>query len=119
MNGNNTKKLSLRDVLILQTVIAVYSCSTVVAKFAAGQELFTLPFLLLYGVEIGILGLYAILWQQVIKRVDLSIAYANRSVGILWSLLYAVIFFQEPITLKNVIGVIIVMIGTIIVNTDE
>lgn len=119
MNGNNTKKLSIHSVLILQAVIAVYSCSTVVAKFAAGQELFSLPFLLLYGMEIGFLGLYAILWQQVIKRVDLSIAYANRSIGILWSLLYAVIFFEEQITLKNVIGVIIVMTGTIIVNSDE
>lgn len=119
MNRNNTKKLRIRSVLILQAVIAVYSCSTVVAKFAAGQELFRLPFLLLYGLEIGILGLYAILWQQVIKRMDLSTAYANRSVGILWSLLYAVIFFQETITLNNVIGVIIVMIGTIIVNSDE
>ena len=35
--------------------------------------------MLLYGAEIGVLGIYALCWQQVIKRVELSVAYANRA----------------------------------------
>ena len=62
--------------------------------------------------------MYAILWQQMIKRFDLSIAYANRSMAILWSLIWAVVFFHEKITLYNVIGVVIVLAGTMLVNAD-
>ena len=53
--------------------------------------------------EIIILGIYALIWQQLIKRIDLSIAYANRSMAILWSMIWAVIFFGEIITIKNII----------------
>ncbi len=33
-------------------------------------------FVLCYGVEILILGVYAICWQQIIKKVDISVAYS-------------------------------------------
>ena len=68
--------------------------------------------------EILILGFYAIAWQQIIKRCDLSVAYANRSMAILWSLVWTVIFFHESLTVKNIIGVLIVFAGTMIVNSD-
>ena len=38
--------------------------------------------------------------------------------AILWSLVWAVIFFHEKITVNNVLGVLIVLAGTILVNTD-
>ena len=39
--------------------------------------------------------------------------------SLLWAILWAIVFFHEEVTIKNVIGVIIVIIGTIIVNKDE
>lgn len=74
------------------------------------------PFLLLYGAEIGVLGIYALCWQQVIKRVELSVAYANRAMALLWSLLWAVLLFGEQITVKKLIGVGLVLAGTLIIN---
>ena len=68
--------------------------------------------------EILSLGFYAIAWQQIIKRCDLSVAYANRSMAILWSLVWTVIFFHESLTVKNIIGVLFVFAGTMIVNSD-
>ena len=73
-------------------------------------------FLLLYGAEIGVLGIYALCWQQVIKRVELSVAYANRAMALLWSLLWAVLLFGEQITVKKLIGVGLVLAGTLIIN---
>ena len=87
-------------------------------RSASGQQPLSLPFLVYYGVEILILGIYAIAWQQIIKRCDLSVAYANRSMAILWSLVWTVIFFHEALTVKNIIGVLIVFAGTMIVNSD-
>ena len=54
-----------------------------------------------------------------IKRVDLSFAYANRAVAIAWSMLWAAVIFGETITAQNLIGVGIVLIGTMLVNTDH
>ncbi len=112
------KRISLKNILILQLVIIIYTLSGVAAKGASGYETLSWQFIFFYGLEIAILGVYAILWQQIIKRFDLSIAYANRSMAILWSLVWAVIFFHEKITVNNVLGVLIVLAGTILVNTD-
>ena len=112
------KKISPKLILALQLVVMLYTLSSVVAKMASGQAFLSLPFIVYYGVEILILGFYAIAWQQIIKRCDLSVAYANRSMAILWSLVWTVIFFHEALTVKNIIGVLIVFAGTMIVNSD-
>ena len=112
------KKISPKLILALQLVVMLYTLSSVAAKLASGQAALSLPFFIYYGVEILILGIYAIAWQQIIKRCDLSVAYANRSMAILWSLVWTVIFFHESLTVKNIIGVLIVFAGTMIVNSD-
>lgn len=113
------KKKFIKNIIILQVIILIYTLSTVTAKFASNEEFLSLKFILFYGLEIFILGVYAILWQQIIKKFEISVAYANRAMSLLWSIVWAIVFFGEQITLKNVIGVIIVIIGTIIVNSDE
>ena len=97
------KKISPKLILALQLVVMLYTLSSVAAKMASGQAFLSLPFIVYYGVEILILGFYAIAWQQIIKRCDLSVAYANRSMAILWSLVWTVIFFHESLTVKNII----------------
>ncbi len=112
------KKVSFKMILVLQLVVMIYTLSSVMAKLASGYDALSLPFLFFYGVEILILGIYAIAWQQIIKRCELSVAYANRSMAILWSLIWTVVFFHEVLTVKNIIGVLIVFAGTMIVNSD-
>ena len=113
------KKIKIKDIIILQIVIAIYTLSTVFAKFASAEEFMSFKFILFYGIEILILGLYAIIWQQLIKKFDISVAYANKAMGLLWSIIWAILIFKEIITIKNIIGVIIVIIGTIIVNSED
>lgn len=108
----------LKNIIVLQAVVVVYTLSSVVAKLATGRELFSLSFFLFYGLEIVILGIYAILWQQMIKKFDLSVAYANRAMALLWSALWAVILFHEGLSVKQMFGIVLVIMGTVIVNTD-
>lgn len=119
MKEKETKKISIKSILLLQLVVVIYTLSSVAAKGAAGFEVLSWQFVFFYGLQIAVLGVYAILWQQMIKRFDLSVAYANRAMAILWSLIWAVVFFHEKITLNNVIGIVIVLAGTMLVNTDE
>ena len=111
--------ISIKNILILQAVVVIYTLSSVVAKFATGQEMFSFSFFMFYGLEIVILGVYAILWQQMIKRFDLSVAYANRAMALLWSAVWAIVLFRDTLTLKQVFGIAFVVLGTIIVNSDQ
>ena len=113
------KRIIAKNMLILQIIIFIYTLATVAAKFASGESFLSFKFIMFYGIEILILGVYALLWQQIIKKFEISVAYANRAMSLLWSLVWAIVFFNEEITLKNIIGVIIVIAGTIIVNSDE
>lgn len=108
----------VKNVLVLQAVVVVYTLSSVIAKLASEEKLFSLSFFLFYGMEAAVLGIYAILWQQMIKRFDLSIAYANRAMALLWSALWAVVLFHETISTKQIFGILLVILGTMIVNTD-
>ena len=113
------RKLTVGMALLIQLVVMIYTLSGVMAKLASGHGFLSFKFILFYGLEILILGVYAIIWQQIIKRVDLSVAYVNRSVALLWSMLWAVLFFKEKVSVQNIIGVLIVLAGTIIVNTEK
>ena len=64
------KKITLKDILILQAVIAIYTLSTVMAKLASGHHTLSLNFFLFYGAELAILASYALLWQQMIKKFE-------------------------------------------------
>ncbi len=118
MDKGQTKRIGLRDILLLQAIVVIYTLSGVAGKFASRYAFLSPGFILCYGIEILILGVYAILWQQIIKRFDLSVAYANRSIALLWSMIWAVLLFHETVTVKNLIGVVIVIAGTMIVNGE-
>ena len=106
-------------ILFLQAAVVIYTMATVVSKYASGQAFMSVKFLMLYSLEIFILAVYAILWQQAIKEIPISVAYANRAISLLWSLFWAVLFFGENISIQNLLGVFIVILGTVVINLDE
>lgn len=118
-NTNALPKVSWKHLIFLQGIVMIYTTSGIFAKLASNQTFLSLEFIVLYGMEIVVLGIYAILWQQIIKHIDLSVAYANRSIAIIWSMLWASILFHEQITPQNIIGVLVVVLGTMIVNSDN
>ena len=113
------KHIRWQDLLMLQAVFLIYSISSVVSKFASGRELFSMGFLVLYGLDVLVLGIYALLWQQVIKKFELSIAYANKAITLLWALVWGIVIFHEQITAGKVIGILLVMAGIFILNSDS
>ena len=113
MNG----LIKIKDIALLQGVIIVYTISSVMSKEASASGDDLLRFLFFFGMEFVILGVYAILWQQMIKRFELSVAYANRSMAVVWSMVWAVFFFHDTITIQNLVGVVLVVAGTFIINT--
>ena len=112
-------QIKWKSILQLQAVVIIYTISSVMAKTATTHEDNKIMFLFFFGMEFIMLGVYALLWQQMIKRFELSVAYANRAMAILWSMIWAVIFFKEQITVRNLLGVAIVIAGIMLINTDK
>lgn len=117
--SNQNKKSRLLWLFILHALICFLSFGGVLSKLAAGQEFLSLPFIGLYVAEIFILFVYAILWQQVLKRLPLTLAFANKSVSMIWATTWGVLFFNEVVNTQMLIGIGIVLVGVLIVVTDH
>lgn len=109
----------VKDILMLQAVFFIYSINSIVAKLASGQESFGMAFILLYGLEAAILGIYALLWQQIIKKFELSVAYANKAVVLIWAMIWGSVLFKEQITLPKIAGILLVIAGIVILNSKK
>ena len=107
--------------MLLHGTLLIYAVVSVFAKMAglymsAQQWSMTLVFLFL---EVCSLGVYSILWQQVLKRMPLGFAFANKAVCTLWTLVFGRLIFGETITWGKAVGIIVVLIGVILVVTDH
>mgnify|MGYP003308419161 CR=1 FL=1 len=116
--GIKVKKTGIKQIILLQAIVAIYTVSGIMAKFASAAE--TLEKIIwFFGLDLLFLGIYAICWQQMIKIFPLSVAYANRAMALLWSAVWAKIIFGEQIGVRQMIGIAMVVLGTIVVNTDQ
>lgn len=67
---------------------------------------------------IALLGIYALGWQQIIKRLPLTFAYANRAVTVVWGIVWGALFFNEPVTPLKMLGAGIVLVGVVLYATS-
>lgn len=100
--------------LLLHFILLLYSMTSIFSKKAAGTEFLSIQFCFYYGMVILLLGLYAIGWQQIIKKLPLTTAFSNKAVTVFWGLIWGLLFFQEKITLGKIIGVIFVIVGVVL-----
>ena len=106
-------KSKLKTLFALHLLLMVYSMSGICSKKAADVEFLSPEFCIYYGLIIFLLGLYAIGWQQIIKRLPLTTAFANKAVTVVWGLIWGLLFFSEKITIGKIAGVILVIAGVI------
>ncbi len=107
-------KEKIKVLFLLHLMLMIYSMSGICSKMAAKQEFLSFPFCLYYGAIILLLGFYAIGWQQIIKRIPLTMAFANKAVTVVWGLIWGLVFFQEKITVKKVLGALLVIAGVVL-----
>lgn len=116
--GVNMRKIGMKQIVLLQAIIIIYTISSIMAKFASGGETIE-RIILFFGLNLLFLGIYAICWQQMIKIFPLSVAYANRAMALLWSAVWAKIIFGENISGRQMLGIGLVIVGTLIINTEK
>ena len=85
--------------------------SGIFSKLASGYPFMSAGFIICYGGMVCVLGVYAIGWQQIIKRLPLTTAYANRAVTVVWGIVWGTVLFGEPVTWQKVLGAVVVLFG--------
>lgn len=108
-----------KALIALHVLLAVYSLSSVCAKLASGFEFMSFGFIGCYAGMIALLGVYAVGWQQIIKRLPLTYAYANKAVTVLWGIAWGVLLFHEQISALKLLGAAVVLAGVVLFSLAE
>ena len=109
-----------RAFLALQLLLLCYALSTVMQKLAAQQEFMSLRFLLCAAGMFLFLGIYALGWQQVLKRLPLTVAYAtSKAVVFLWMLVFGALLFHERVSVRQLLGCALLMAGVVLFALAE
>lgn len=103
-------------IVLLFVTFFVYSLESVFSKLASGYETLSLKYCLFFGCVIAVLGIYAILWQIILKLMPLNRAFPYKSLSIIYILLFSVLLFGETITINNIIGASLIIIGLIVLS---
>lgn len=106
------KETNRAKVLIaLHALLLLFSTSGIFSKLASGYPFMSAGFIICYGGMVCVLGVYAIGWQQIIKRLPLTTAYANRAVTVVWGIVWGAVLFGESVTWQKVLGAVVVLFG--------
>ncbi len=89
----------------------LYACVTLFSKYTSQQEMGSVAYCLGLAGAIGVMGTYAICWQQILKRVELSTAYMFKGTSLIFIMLFAFALFGEQITLMNIVGAVLIVLG--------
>ena len=103
-----------KTLFALHLMLMIYSVSGICSKMAGQYPFLSLEFCFFYGNIILLLGFYAIGWQQIIKRLPLSIAFANKAVTVVWGTVWGVLFFEETLSVGRLVGAAMVIAGVVL-----
>lgn len=92
-------------------VFLIYSCTSVFTKLASMQEFLSVRYLLFLAGAVVVMGIYALIWQQILKRMPVSDAYMWKGSTVIFTLALSALLFGECITWMNVLGTLLIVSG--------
>lgn len=111
------KYIPLHLTILLFSLTSVFSKAASVCYNRGGlQDPMLWLFLFLMMANCGV---YALAWQVVIRKFDLNVAYANRTVYLIWVQVWAVLIFRESLCASNIVGLLVVIAGVLVVAFHE
>lgn len=112
--------LTYKSVVMLLGVNLLYALVSLLAATVARLPLFSSMFLLGVGGVFVLFGLYAIVWQQLLKRLPLSLAYMFKGTSLLFVLLLSALFLGDAVTWQNLVGATLIIVGIVLfARADE
>ena len=97
----------------MHLLLLVYSLCSIFSKNAAHEPFLSLMFILLYLRNARYSFIYAVGWQQILKRLSLSMAFANKANhgdrGMVWGFFIGSLF--PPL---KILGAAMVIVGVVL-----
>lgn len=110
--------MKLKDVIFALIIYTIFPLSSVFMKIASTKEIF-IEKGFYFGFSILTLGIFSLLYQKLLKNVDLIKAYIFKSFSLIWNIIFGVMLFQEQISINMICGIVIASIGVIITLTGQ
>ena len=106
----------VKNLFLLHLLLFLYSMCSICSKKASGYDFLSMGFIIFYGGMILLLGIYAIFWQQIIKRLPLTLAFANKAVTVIWGMVWGVLIFHEHLSVGKFVGAAVIIAGIVLYN---
>lgn len=110
----SSSNLTVCSVVILLLVYLFYSTVSIATKFTSLQEFLSLRYFLGLSAVVAMLGVYAVIWQQVLKRIELTTAYMFKGISLIFVLMFSALIFNETITVWNIAGASLIVGGIVL-----
>lgn len=121
-DGNQNKTMGRNkksNFILLYGVFLIYSLAGVFSKLASQKNFLSLEFIILYGGSIVILFIYAVLWQNILKKFPLNVAYSNKAIVVIYGQMWGTLLFKETITLTKMLGIMIIILGIYVIVNEQ
>lgn len=103
----------------MHVALCLLSLTGIFSKNAANSEWFSIRWFFFYGMVLMILFIYAFIWQQVLKRLPLTVAFSNKAITLFWGMIWGAVIFDEHISIQMIIGAIVIFFGIYIIARDS
>lgn len=103
--------MKIGKLISLITVNFLYAIVMILNRMASIYAPLSLGYILLLSISVVVLAIYALSWQQIIKRMPISDAYMFKGTSIVFVLLLSAWLFEEIITWLNIVGSFIIILG--------
>lgn len=105
--------LSVKRFFVLLFAFIVYSFASVFSKLASQNDFLSVKYILFLVCVVAILGAYAIIWQQILKHIELTTAYMFKGTSLIFVLILSALIFNETITAWNIVGASLIIGGIV------
>ena len=119
MENKKKRKFDIKTYAVLHFILLMYSFVGVFMKLAFTHEFLSLYFLLFAGLAVLFLGIYALIWQEVLKKLPLTVAFTNKAICIAWGMLWGALILGDAVTWYKIVGSVIVFAGVVLVVSNN
>lgn len=108
------KKTLVHKALLMFVAFSLYVLSGAFSKLASQHPFLSLSYIGYFSCVFFTLGLYAIFWQRILSFMQLNRAFLCKSITIVMLLIISRYYFNENVSLKNIIGAGFIISGLIV-----
>lgn len=105
-------KRDIKEKVYIILIYMFYSLVGTLGKYnAITSQVGSIRFFLLCSIQLLGFAIFTLVWQRSLRYLELSYAYSIKGTTVLWSMLFANLFFKETITFNNMLGSLIIILG--------